>query len=451
MLAVAAAGLFMAMSGLQPTDDPVGLLIFVLIAVTTEWLAIEIYVHDTSVSTSAALLVAGTLLFGPVGALALSLVLAVTALVKHGSPPHRFIFNFANQLIAGLLVVGLVKLAGPLYSQQPFLARGALAVLAAIIVYLSTTWLVAAAMFLSGGGPIRRLWRERFSWLAGVYVGLGLGAFALIFGYDNAGLLGVLTVLVPLLILRYSQGQYISRTAQNVAQLRTSYGELNQRNQEISALNEELLLALSAVIDLRDPYVLGHSQNVARYATLIGEQLGLSAGRLELLRKAGLLHDIGKIGIPERILFKPSRLDEEEYRIIQLHVTLGTEILDNCHSLRPLIPFIRHHHERFDGAGYPDTLGGTDIPLEARILSIADAIEAMASDRPYRVGSTLETIVAEIERHAGSQFDPEVVGAFMAVVKTQGTDVIVNSARSLDGMEAAPSSAVPHHDFAAKV
>ena len=450
VLAVTAASLFVAMWGLRPAGDPLGLLIFAVIAVLTEWLAIEIYVHDTSVSTSAALLVAGVLLFGPVGALALSLALAITAMVKHRSPPIRFVFNFANQLLAGLLVVALVRLTGVAYDQAPFLGRAAVAVIAAGIVYLSTTWLVALVMFLSGVGPARQTWIERFSWLAGVYLGLGLAAFALIFGYANAGLLGVLTVLVPLLILRYSQDQYVSRTAQNVAQLRATNAELNQRAQEISALNDELLLALAAAIDLRDPYVLGHSKHVARYATLIGEQMGLTATRLELLRKAGLLHDVGKIGIPERILFKPGRLDEQEYAIIKLHVTLGTDILEICRSLRPLIPFIRHHHERFDGQGYPDRLRGDEIPLEARILSLADAIEAMASDRPYRAGSSLEAIVEEVRRHTGSQFDPVVAAAFMAVVERRGADLIINSARTLDGA-ANPSAAVPHQEFAAKV
>jgi putative nucleotidyltransferase with HDIG domain len=276
---------------------------------------------------------------------------------------------------------------------------------------------------------------------------MGLAAFALIFGYDNAGLLGVLTVLVPLLILRYSQGQYIRRTSQNVGQLRATNAELNQRAQEITALNEELLLTLAGMIDLRDPYVLDHSQHVARYAALIGQQLGLSPARLELLRKAALLHDLGKIGIPERVLFKAASLDPDEYRIIQQHVTLGGDILETSHSLRPLMSFIRHHHERYDGGGYPDHLVGDNIPLEARILSLADAIEAMASDRPYRVGSTLDVIVAEIRQHSGAQFDPRVVEAFMAVVGELGEAVIINSARSLDRAAADRSPALLYPEF----
>ena len=128
--------------------------------------------------------------------------------------------------------------------------------------------------------------------------------------------------------------QYIEHTKSMVNQLRGTNIELRKKAEEISILNEELLVALSNIIDLRDPYVMGHSQNVARYATLIAREMNLPPERVELIRKAGLLHDIGKIGIPEFILFKPDRLNKREFAVVKEHVTLGTDILNTCHSLR---------------------------------------------------------------------------------------------------------------------
>ena len=193
------------------------------------------------------------------------------------------------------------------------------------------------------------------------------------------------------------------------------------------ALSEERLLLLSNVIELRDRHVWGHSQRVARFATLMAQELGLPLERMERVRKAGLLHDIGKLGISESILFKPGRLTPAEYEIVKQHAALGADIISRCHSLGALLPFVRHHHEHYDGGGYPDRLQGQAIPLEARILSVADAVEAMASGRPYRPALDRRAILTEIQHHAGAQFDPEVVIAFVRVAQIGGDGVIVNS------------------------
>ncbi len=127
---------------------------------------------------------------------------------------------------------------------------------------------------------------------------------------------------------------------------------------------------------------------------------------IDLIRNAGLLHDIGKIGIPDAILLKPFPLTPGEYQTIQKHAPLGANILDKAHSLKHLSPIVRHHHERYDGNGYPDRLKEQDLPIEARIIAIADAVEATASDRPYRRASSIEKIERELKQNSGSQFDP---------------------------------------------
>jgi putative nucleotidyltransferase with HDIG domain len=228
--------------------------------------------------------------------------------------------------------------------------------------------------------------------------------------------------------LRFSQKQYIDHTEALVAQLRSTNVKLTDQAEEISLLNEELLLVLARVADMRDPNVMEHSVNVARYGELIAREMNLSDGRILLVRQAGLLHDIGKLSVPDAILFKPGSLSAEEYAIIQGHVVTGTDLIQKCHSLRPLIPIIRHHHESFDGSGYPDNLASEQIPLEARILGLADAVDAMASDRPYRQAITAGDIEAEIRECEGTQFDPAVVEAFIRIMQKQGSSVFVNSA-----------------------
>jgi diguanylate cyclase (GGDEF)-like protein/putative nucleotidyltransferase with HDIG domain len=431
VVALAAVALSLLAVLLRPSwpFDWFGLGLLTVMVLLTEWLAIDIYARDSSISTSAAPLLAGALLFGPLGVLILSVAQAGATLIKHRSDANRFVFNASNQIIAGLLCYGLSRLLGWPFVDRPLWWQVLVTLLCAALVYFSTTSLVAGAIDLSSGQPYRQVWGERFRWLWPYYLALGVVAYAFVFSYLNAGLVGVVIVLVPLLMLRFSLAQYLDHTTKSVGQLRESNSALQRQADVISALNEELLLALSHVIDLRDPDVQGHSKAVARYAELVAQQLGLPLDRVERVRKAGLLHDIGKLGIPETILFKPARLSLDEYEVVKQHAALGADIVADCRSLQALVPFIRHHHERFDGQGYPSQLRSFDIPLEARILSVADAVEAMASDRPYRRGQAAESILSEIMAHAGTQFDATVVDAFVRVVRQRGPGVIVNSAR----------------------
>jgi diguanylate cyclase (GGDEF)-like protein/putative nucleotidyltransferase with HDIG domain len=433
-LAAVAGGLSLWSSPALPAGwaDWLGLAFFAILVILAEGLAIEIYVRDTVVSTAVAPMIAGALLFGPTGAIVLSLAVAAVSWVKHRSPWNRFVFNAANHSLSGMVSVATFTVVERFMSAWlgVEIAHMVGAVLAGGLVYLSSTGLLALAIDLSTGQPCRHVWLERFRWLGPYYLTLGMIGFGLAVAFQLGGLVGVLVILAPLLVLRYSQVQYLDHTKTLVAQLRRSNTELQQHAREITQLNEELLLALSHAVDLRDPDVQDHSKNVARYATLIAQELNLPPERVELVRKAGLLHDIGKLGIPETILFKPARLTATEYDIIKQHSDMGADIVAEAHSLQAIVPFIRHHHERFDGQGYPAGLPGPEIPLEARILSVADTVEAMASDRPYRRAQSPADILAEIQNHAGTQFDPTVVNAFVKVVKGAGEAIIVNSSRT---------------------
>lgn len=177
--------------------------------------------------------------------------------------------------------------------------------------------------------------------------------------------------------------------------------------------------SLNATVDAKDPYTAGHSQRVQRIAIALGEELGLEREQLDVLRFAGLFHDIGKIGVPDAILTKPDRLTELEFEIVKRHPEDGARIIGRLHRLDAAVPAVLHHHERWDGNGYPHGLRGDAIPLEAAIVGLADAVDAMTTDRPYSEARSLEDATVEVVRNRGTQFAPAVVDAFVTLVERE--------------------------------
>jgi HD-GYP domain-containing protein (c-di-GMP phosphodiesterase class II) len=175
-----------------------------------------------------------------------------------------------------------------------------------------------------------------------------------------------------------------------------------------------VIRGLTAAIDAKDPYTSGHSERVARIAARLGEELGMSPAQRSDLYLTGLLHDVGKIGIDDQVLKKNGPLTPEEYRQIQAHVEIGVTILKDLRKLNHILPGVKHHHESLDGTGYPDRLAGEDIPFEARILAVADAFDAMSSNRPYRKRLSLAQIDKILQDGRNSQWDPAVIDALFA-------------------------------------
>jgi diguanylate cyclase (GGDEF)-like protein len=197
---------------------------------------------------------------------------------------------------------------------------------------------------------------------------------------------------------------------------------IEQIRKGISSDHQQLIgifRALLSTIATKDKYTLGHSERVSAYAVMIGEALDLSPQELCILQYAGLLHDIGKIEIPKSILNKAGRLTDEEYNIIRQHPIYSENILEPLHNMGQLFDYVRHHHERIDGKGYPDGLKGDQISLGAKILCVADSYDAMVSERPYGKRKTCEEAIEELERCAGTQFDPYVVSVFIEVLKKE--------------------------------
>jgi HD-GYP domain-containing protein (c-di-GMP phosphodiesterase class II) len=179
--------------------------------------------------------------------------------------------------------------------------------------------------------------------------------------------------------------------------------------------------ALAETIEKRDPYTGGHTKRVLNYSYAIGTALRLSTRELEDLKLAAILHDVGKIGVSDKILLKEGKLDPEELESMQLHPKYGAEILIHIKKLKDVIPSVRSHHEKIDGSGYPDKLKGEDIPIVAKIIAVADAFDAMTTDRPYRKAMSNKEAFEELRRYAGIQFDKDVVHAFMNVKSERET------------------------------
>jgi len=222
--------------------------------------------------------------------------------------------------------------------------------------------------------------------------------------YDAYHVIGVFLIVLPLILIRHS---YSTKS-------------------QLEAANEDLLGVLVTTIETRDPYTSGHSQRVARLAERIAQDMGLPGKLIKIVERSALLHDIGKIEAEySPLIAKPHELSAEERTIIQTHAQRGAELLQTLSQVRvDVVSSVRHHHERFDGKGYPDGLSGNAIPIAARVIMVCDAIDAMLSDRPYRQALTLEFVREELVRHSGSQFDPAIVSA---VLEGQALDL----ARSL--------------------
>jgi len=200
--------------------------------------------------------------------------------------------------------------------------------------------------------------------------------------------------------------------------------ELKDTYDKLEQAYMESIQTLRYTVEAKDKYTRGHSDRVSEFSVLIGKKVGLSEEDLRVLKIGGLFHDIGKIGIPDQILLKTSKLDDNEYSEIKHHPDIGEHILSGATIFKDMIPIVKHHHERYDGNGYPSRLKGEEIPYLARIAAIADAFDAMTSRRSYRDPLTLEFVKEEIPRCRGTQFDPNLTDAFMDIINNNYDKII---------------------------
>ena len=199
--------------------------------------------------------------------------------------------------------------------------------------------------------------------------------------------------------------------------------ELKDTYDKLERAYMESIQTLRYTVEAKDTYTRGHSDRVSEFSILIGKHLGLSNEDLKVLQIGGLFHDIGKIGVPDSILLKEGKLTDDEYSEIKNHPTIGAHILSNATIFQNIIPIVKHHHEKYDGNGYPSKLKGEDIPYFARIAAIADTFDAMTSKRTYRDALPLDVVIAEIERCKGTQFDPKLADVFLDILNNNYDEI----------------------------
>ena len=195
--------------------------------------------------------------------------------------------------------------------------------------------------------------------------------------------------------------------------------ELEDSKEQLEQAYLDMVQTLRYTVEAKDTYTRGHSDRVSEYSVLIGERLGLPEDQIKTLRIGGLFHDIGKIGIPDSILLKPEKLTDDEYSEIKNHPSIGAHILGSAKIFQDIIPIVKHHHERYDGNGYPARLKGEEIPYLARITAVADTFDAMTSRRSYRGPIDIEQVKEEIKRCEGTQFDPQIAEVFIDILNNE--------------------------------
>lgn len=215
------------------------------------------------------------------------------------------------------------------------------------------------------------------------------------------------------LLLLIESGLKAIEQRQTISDMNT---ELEGANKKLEKAFLDIVETLRATVEAKDSYTRGHSDRVSAYAVLLGKYLNLSEKELEDLKIGGLFHDVGKIGIPDTILLKNGKLTDEEYAEIKKHPLIGFNIIGNSEMFKDIIPFVKYHHERYDGKGYPEGLSGESIPYMARIAAIADSFDAMSSRRVYRDSLSKEVVREEISKNSGTQFDPELVKVFLDII-----------------------------------
>ncbi len=397
-----------------PFQDWRELLFFALLCGVAQSMPIALF-RSSSVSVSAAVTMAGMVLYGPMAAIWINLASSLVAAFRPKPKPlHKTVFNASVHALAAavagavyLAVGGTIRLADPLRSIFPIL-------LAATIYFLVQTFLISGVIALQERISFRTTWDTNFRWSALNFVALGVISFGMANAGVSMGIMGIIIFSIPLVMTWYSLQLYMGKShairAQNEA--------LRIANEKLEASYLSTIRALAAAIDAKDHYTHGHSEMTMRYSVAIAREMGLDEEQVATVYIAALLHDIGKIGMPDGVLNKSSRLTDAERRIMMEHPVVGAKLILQVDALNFAVEAVQHHHERYDGKGYPAGLVGDQIPLWSQIIAVADSFQAMTSSRPYRPTLSIEQGLEELHCCAGTQFSPKAVLAMDTVIRS---------------------------------
>lgn len=386
----------------------IDILVFSIVLAMAESLVVEYgYI---AISASIAVNLAAVILFNPlVAIIVIILGFSMRITIHNGkrihifnTPLHKTLFNLSVVIIPTLFGGMIYSILAAKYGYQGIFKGIQLIMAFAITYFIINTLLTSILVSLISNKNVFYFFTMNAR--LGMLSNIVMAPFGLIlaFMFNEYKYGGVLLFLFPIVLARYTFSLYIESKSQYVQTVDT----------------------LMRAMEARDKYTEGHSQRVAEIASKIAKQLKYSDIKIERLNIASLLHDVGKIGIDDYILRKPGKLSDEEYETIKKHPEIGFNILKDIKNLENILPIVRHHHEKYDGSGYPDRKNGEELPLDVFIIQLADSIDAMATDRPYRRALTQEQILSEINRCSGTQFHPKVVEAYINVLEEENKTVV---------------------------
>ncbi|HYN88932.1 MAG TPA: diguanylate cyclase [Ardenticatenaceae bacterium] len=383
-------------------------LLFAGLTILAEQLAVE-NVGRGRISVSVVTILAAGFLNHELGILVTALAAVLSMAVKARSLSHRTLFNLGWVLLAAEGAHWtFMLLVGHSISEVPVTRMLLAAAIAGLIYHVVNQVLLCLIRGMTEQRRAWEIWYSEYRWLWPHYAVLGALAAVLVLGYQALGAIGAAALMAPVVMMHVAIKQYLDRT-------RVYVSELRSMNDRLSESYEGTLQALSRALDTRDDETEAHSQRVAQYTRLIGRRLGVPEEELEHIARGALLHDIGKIGVPDAVLLKPGKLSPEEHASMRNHPVIGYHMIASIPFLTQAAQVVLHHHEAYDGSGYPSGLSGRNIPLGARIFAVADAFDAMTTHRPYRRALSPAAACAEIKRCSGGQFDPLVVDTFLSI------------------------------------
>lgn len=377
------------------------IILYTVLIIIAEQLPVHLP-QDAEVTVGFAVVLSAILLFGKEASVLMIFVSVLVTELKRIKimPFFKSLFNISLYVVmvgvAGFFYEFLGATPGKIDIYDDILNITALVV----SYFLVNVGLLTICISLLGREKISHVFVKNFKWALPNYLALAPLGVLLSVIFIEVKIMGIILFLVPLLVARHSFKLYMN----------------------MKKVYFDTIQALVTAIEAKDPYTRGHSDRVAHYANLISNEMNLSEKYANSLNCAALLHDIGKIGVPEHILNKPGKLSEEEFEKVKTHPVLGATIVKKIDFMADSSLFIRYHHERQDGTGYPEGLIGDNIPLGAAILSVADAYDALTSDRPYRKAKSPEDAIEEIEKNSGTQFKPEVVRALKKALEKERDD-----------------------------
>ena len=393
----AAAGLIATSHEIVTTlsNEPLRVATLLALTLALQLFSVQVYGRG-SVSVSAIGILATAFVFDTGTTMAVAVAAAFVQWVRRRPELYKAIFDAANFALAGAAASLIFE---GLEGWRPLAAVVAGAAFAVI-----NNGLLCLVMSFAEQTPVSKIWFERFHWARFHFALFGPVALAATIAYEQIGVAGLVAFTLPPALMILSVRQYLERTAAAVEEAR-------EANLNLRRAHKDTIAALSRSMEAKDSYTGGHTERVSAVAVGIARRLGYRDDELEAIEIGALLHDIGKIGVPLQVLRKNGPLTDDEWELVKKHPLISDYILSEL----DLHPFVRQcarsSHERIDGAGYPDALSGEQIPMPARIVFVADALDALTSTRPYRPARPMLAALAEIRAHAGTQFCPRVVEA----------------------------------------